>query len=470
LRSQKLNSPLYENPFPKVPADPLRQSVIKEAFLHAWSNYDRHCFGHDSYSPLSRECRNSLSGGLTIIDSLSTFLVMNLTAEFEKARRFVLTKFSPRGAWSLFEFIIRYLGGLISAADLTDDPALKETAVALGQAILKAIEPFNGTFASHRFRISTRARNSFKVWVSSGSHCIAEDSSFQLEFLALARLTGDPRFVKVALSAYRHLWSKRQGLIGNHIGACQDSYYEYVLKSYLLTGGRSKEILNNYLLIVRHIRDRLLFKTIHRELHGIGQASPGGIFPMMEHLATFAGGMFAIGSVKDNPNATDDLELAAQLALTYATVYREMKSGVAPEHVMYNTNNKKDTAEFWDAGAPEYRLRPESVESVYIMWKFTGLQKYRDYAWDMFQGINRSCRVEYGFAAITNATVESSKHQNEMASFFLAETLKYLYLIFSDSDILSPVDWVLSTEAHPVRMWDEETIQKFAELLDWKPK
>lgn len=37
----------------------------------------------------------------------------------------------------------------------------------------------------------------------------------------------------------------------------------------------------------------------------------------------------------------------------------------------------------------------------------------------------------------------------DMESFFLAETLKYLYLLFSDNDLLPLDQIVFNTEAHP---------------------
>jgi mannosyl-oligosaccharide alpha-1,2-mannosidase len=467
LRTSDLKSPLYENPFPRVAADRVKQAAVTEAFLHAWNNYDRYCFGRDSLQPLSKHCGKVIDGGLTIVDSLSTLLVMNLTKEFEKARRWVLTQFRPQGGWSLFEFIIRIMGGLVSAVDLSGDPALNKTAIALGNALLRAIEPTGGFFGS--FHMSTPAQNTFQVHVGSGRPCIAESGTFQVEFLALARLTGDERFVKTALNVYHNIWKDHSGgLIGSHIGACEDSYYEYVIKSYLMTGGRSKEMLRRYLMIAKDIRERLLFRTIHRGLYGIGMSSGSDIDPMMEHLATFAGGMFAIGSVKGNRNATDDMELGARLATTYATVYREFKAGLSPEHVRYNTKNKGNPKDFWTGDYGSYILRPESVESVYLLWKFTGLQKYRDYAWEMFKAINKSCRVEHGFAAVDNVNDDHPHHRDEMESFFLAETHKYLYLVFSDSDIISPVDWVFNTEAHPVRIWRQEDVAKFAAHLEFQ--
>jgi mannosyl-oligosaccharide alpha-1,2-mannosidase len=226
-------------------------------------------------------------------------------------------------------------------------------------------------------------------------------------------------------------------------------------------------MLRRYLRIAKDIKEKLVFKTQHRELYGIGQIWRGELYPLMEHLALFTGGMFAVGGVKGNPNATEDVRLGADLARTCATIYSESKSGVPPEDIFFNFGNISWPDDYEPGYSKQYILRPEAVESVYTMWKFTGLQKYRDWAWEMFLGINRSCRVHEGFASIVDATLEKPEHKDEMESFFLAETMKYLYLIFSDSDIISPAEWVLTTEAHPVRIWDAETIKKFKRLLQF---
>ncbi len=48
-------------------------------------------------------------------------------------------------------------------------------------------------------------------------------------------------------------------------------------------------------------------------------------------------------------------------------------------------------------------------------------------------------------------------HDDVQQSFFLAETLKYLYLLFSD-DSLIPLDkWVFNTEAHPLPVLSKAT-------------
>lgn len=48
--------------------------------------------------------------------------------------------------------------------------------------------------------------------------------------------------------------------------------------------------------------------------------------------------------------------------------------------------------------------------------------------------------------------VNSGVKDNMMQSFFLAETLKYLYLLFSPPSVISLDEWVFNTEAHPIRI------------------
>jgi mannosyl-oligosaccharide alpha-1,2-mannosidase len=462
---------LYQRKFPSVSADLPKQQAIKEAFLHAWRNYESYCYGSDAFHPKSRTCSNgNLAGGLTIIDAISTMALMNLTEDIEKAARFVEENFAPGGRWSLFEFVIRYLGGLISAGDVTGKKVFTDTAIKLGYAILPIMEATGGIIGTS-FQIRKQLNGEFVASGGYGGGCLAEWGTYQVEFLSLARLTGDVRFVNAAIAPYKSFWPKHRnaGVVGHHIGACEDSYYEYIIKSYLLTGGCSEKILEKHLMVVRDIKEKLLFKTIHNKLVGIGLANTGGsIQPEMEHLATFAGGMITIGTVKGNPKAGEDLDLAGELARTFAKVYTETSSGVMAERVMYNVDRPDNPADFWGL-VNQYILRPESVESVYYMWKFTGDQKYRDWAWEMWKGINRSCRSQHGYTSIFwDENGKQPTQIDEMESFFLAETLKYLYLTFSDSDLVSLNDWVFNTEAHPVKVWDWDTIEKFRDIMSFR--
>ncbi|KAK8872286.1 Endoplasmic reticulum mannosyl-oligosaccharide 1-2-alpha-mannosidase [Apiospora arundinis] len=104
---------------------------------------------------------------------------------------------------------------------------------------------------------------------------------------------------------------------------------------------------------------------------------------------------------------------------------------------------------FVNARDPRYLLRPEAIESIFILYRVTGDEKLRDVAWAMFQGIMKSTKTEYANSAIADVTVEAeTEKQDSMESFWLAETLKYVYLIFSPPDLISLDEFVLNTEHH----------------------
>lgn len=94
---------------------------------------------------------------------------------------------------------------------------------------------------------------------------------------------------------------------------------------------------------------------------------------------------------------------------------------------------------------------PEAIESVWYMYRITGSQHWREAGWRMFLAIDRHTTTEFGNSAIDDVTKVAPVIQDEMESFWLAETLKYFYLLFSEEDVISLDDWVLNTEAHPFR-------------------
>jgi mannosyl-oligosaccharide alpha-1,2-mannosidase len=95
-------------------------------------------------------------------------------------------------------------------------------------------------------------------------------------------------------------------------------------------------------------------------------------------------------------------------------------------------------------------LRPETVESLMYLWRKTGDSKYRDWGWDIFQAFEKQSRIPSGYVGLRN--VNTGEKDDKMQSFFLAETLKYLYLLFSPSSVIPLDEWVFNTEAHPLRI------------------
>jgi mannosyl-oligosaccharide alpha-1,2-mannosidase len=108
---------------------------------------------------------------------------------------------------------------------------------------------------------------------------------------------------------------------------------------------------------------------------------------------------------------------------------------------------------------PRYILRPEAIESVFMMYRITGEQKYQDAAWDMFTSIIQASETKLAYAALADITYTREQldkeniniQEDSMESFWMAETLKYFYLIFSEPDVVSLDEWMFNTEAHPFK-------------------
>lgn len=103
---------------------------------------------------------------------------------------------------------------------------------------------------------------------------------------------------------------------------------------------------------------------------------------------------------------------------------------------------------------PEYLLRPEAIESVFIMHRVTGEPEWMEKAWRMFERVEATTRTKWAAAALNDVTRPNPSHINNMQSFWLTETLKYFYLVFADWDVVDLDEWVLNTEAHPFRRAD----------------
>ncbi|KIW37374.1 uncharacterized protein PV06_10418 [Exophiala oligosperma] len=102
-------------------------------------------------------------------------------------------------------------------------------------------------------------------------------------------------------------------------------------------------------------------------------------------------------------------------------------------------------------GARDYRLRPEAIESVFIMYRVTGDESWREKGWTMFDAVERATKTDVAHAAIKDVTSQLGEQSDSMESFWLAETLKYYYLLFSEPELVSLDDYVLNTEAHPFK-------------------
>jgi hypothetical protein len=99
-----------------------------------------------------------------------------------------------------------------------------------------------------------------------------------------------------------------------------------------------------------------------------------------------------------------------------------------------------------------YKLRPEAAESLFVLHELLGKGQYREWAWDIFKAIEKHCRTPEAYAAIQNVRRREPLLDDYMESFFLAETLKYLYLIQDPDHDVDFNKYILTTEAHPLKI------------------
>ena len=99
--------------------------------------------------------------------------------------------------------------------------------------------------------------------------------------------------------------------------------------------------------------------------------------------------------------------------------------------------------------SPNYELRPEIIESTYYLYHYTHDAKYLAMGRTYFSGLVKYCRTDDAYAALVD--VRSKQKKDSMESFFFAETLKYLYLLFAPETTLDFDSVIFNTEAHPLK-------------------
>ena len=147
--------------------------------------------------------------------------------------------------------------------------------------------------------------------------------------------------------------------------------------------------------------------------------------------------------------------------------YTNSATGLGAEIVFFRSTENATDRRAWvvkqanrqtnpDAGPPIYArniLRPETIESLYIAFQLTGDPIYREWGWQIFESFQHWCQVDGGvggYAGIDNVDDVNHNQIDRMETFWLSETLKYFYLLFSERNILPFHTWVFNTEAHPL--------------------
>ena len=340
--------------------------------------------------------------------------------------------------------------------------------------------------------------------IDGGASSTAEAASLQLEFKYLAHLTGETDYWAKAEKVMQviddnqmeggllpiYIYADRGTFRGENIrlGSRGDSYYEYLIKQYLQTSAQEPVYLDMWEQALEGVRKHLITYTKHTHLTIIGERPHGlhaELSPKMDHLVCFMPGTIALAATsgltieeakkqgKWGPKQENEMALARELTKTCWGMYKVTATGLAPEITWFNIADPPrmesdgvlaSSADFSNtrSHAPwrdDFTIkpqdmhnlqRPETVESLFYMWRITRDEMYREWGWEMFKAFVAYSAADdgAGFTSLHNVNEIPPILRDNMESFWLAETLKYFYLLFSEDDVLPLDGVVINTEAH----------------------
>ncbi|KAM5341503.1 hypothetical protein ACJ41O_014534 [Fusarium nematophilum] len=489
----------------RTPGDAQKAAAIKEAFRFSWDSYEKYSFPHDTLRPLDESYEDDRNGwGATAVDGLSTAIIMGKGDIVVKIlQQIAKTDFTVTAvddqAISVFESTIRYLGGLLSAYDLLSGPfknlvkdrhlraALLEKATDLADHLSIAFDTPSGV-PDDEVIFNPKPRQ-----VGNPDNSITCIGTLVLEWTRLSDLTGNTTYAALAQRAQQHLIHPKPegfrlpGLVGTYVrlgsgefgdyqagwGGGSDSYYEYLIKMYAYDRVAFAEYKESWVLAAESSMQHLAsHPTTRTDLTFLGEFRGNTTVPMSSHLASVCGGSFILGGLLLQNQTFVDFGL--ELAKSYYEVYRQSPSGIGPEEFRWMDDHQpltkksanrpppKRWASFYESSGywptdPEFILRPETIESLYYAYRATGDRQWQEWAWEAFQTLDKMTRAKGGYAGLHNVMSKEGDKIDKMESFWLAETLKYLYLTFTDEaeyQVRSDgrMGWVLNTEAHPLRV------------------
>jgi mannosidase alpha-like ER degradation enhancer 2 len=434
---------------------------VKSEFLHAWNGYKKYAWGHDDLRPLTKSFHDWYAQPLlmTPVDALDTMILMGLKDEADAIRKYILDNltFDKDIDVQNFEITIRLLGGLLSSYQLTGDKRLLALAEDLGNRLLPVFESPTG--------LPYKVVN-LKTGKARGAETNpAETGTLLIEFGTLSRLTGKPIFFDKAKRALVETYNRRSaiGLIGtrfnvetgkwtntdSHISAEIDSYYEYLLKSWLLFGDQDckRMWLESIPAVNRYLADE--FVRERTTPSGLPAGGPRDSRQSNPELWYGHADMNTGKRTSTTYGALDaffpavlalsgDLNRAKRLQASSFMMWKQ--HGIEPEEFNYRT------MEVVHAGYP---LRPEIVESTYHLYHYTKDPHYLRMGESLFRDFVTHCKTEAGYAALKS--VVTKEKSDSMQSFLFAETFKYFYLLFAPPKTLAFDKVTFNTEAHPVR-------------------
>ncbi|KAH6864713.1 mannosyl-oligosaccharide 1,2-alpha-mannosidase [Alternaria rosae] len=431
-----------------------RRQQVKDAFVSSWDAYSKYAWGYDQFHPISKQGSMMSPKGLCwiIVDSLDTMMIMNLASQLADAR-----------SW------------LHRSLDYEQDQDVNTS-----ETTIRIIH-----LASRRGLVSD---------ADGGASSTAEATTLQIEMKYLSNVTGNEIYWRKAEKVMEVVDSVNvhDGLIPIFITPRSGQFTtreirlgKYLIKQYLQT---SEPIyLQMWEEALIGIQKHLIIPTKHAKLIIVAELPSeigGSLSPKMDPLVCFPPGTIALGATNGlteaearrlpswNNDTSQQMKLARKLTKTCWGMYKVTDTGIAPEFVWFQASDdslqsrksmpraplarSSNSEEVWKKDFNIKPLdahnlqRPETVESLFMMWRITKDPIYPEWGWEIFQAFldYSTVPLREDFISLNDVNAIPPPRRDNMESFWLAETLKYLYLLFSPDDVLPLTDVVFNIEAH----------------------
>lgn len=455
-----------------------RYQAVQRAIKHAWQGYAGTRFRFDDVDPVTGIGSSWLYHSATLHDSLDTLYLANMTEEYNEAVRAATSVDIQSTAMmptKTFEYSLRVIGGLLGAYSVSGDDSLLQAAAKASDSVLAGPFGWSPTALPRMYDILAPQRSGlvalvyrlysfFYRWGRDAFtqehkfNSLAGVGSFSVEFNFLSRVTGEYRFQSASNAVFQHVvrhintdgmvpnvWNVMTGRPSSNatgLASGGDSFYEYLLKAPLMNdcgplNSACQSSVDREMLQVYHL---MASKSLaqHHIMRMDGKTYPvdGSRF---HHLLCFLPGLLSL------ENNTSDWTLRDELMSGCQDTYSRTTTGLGPEQVKLDEHNGYAVIN------SHYFLRPEYIESLFVVYRRTGNDIFQDMAWDIFLSIEKYCKTTHGYNGLKNVDDPGQGFAGVMPSYFLAETLKYFLLLFGPDDYLSLDDFVLTTEAHPLR-------------------
>ncbi|KAG9313396.1 glycoside hydrolase family 47 protein [Chiua virens] len=456
-----------------------KQAVV-DLFSKSYAAYRQYAWGHDDLLPISESYSDGRNGwGSTMVDALDTMVRISFEKRLSTSQQSTSTSRGQMIRSICFETTIRYVGGLLSAYELSGKQydVLVQKAEQLGEGMAYAwignnVLPYNAVNFTYP---QTHHRNNI---LQTG---IAAAGTLDLEWSRLSLYTNNDTYRKLAEGAMEHMIdmpTPLPGMPGQLIdpatgdpadsyvtwGGGSDSYFEYLIKYARLTNADDNYADAWLEAVDSSMKVLLETSTIDNWVYLADYDDNKRSF-MLAHIwpaLLVETGFLVCGKLANNDTIVDiGLKLTDACWNTYAST----ATGIGPEGFAYISKDGSytgdsapttDEIQFYSQHGfyitePDYILRPEVLESNFYAWRTTGDTKYLDNAASAIKSFQRYLPATVAYSGIDDVNNATSTKIDDMESFWFAEVLKYLYLTFDDPNNISLDDYVFNTECHPFK-------------------